>query len=196
MLCGYLPFSADSQAEMFDLIKSGRFAFHVESWSDVSPEAKDFISKLLIVDPSARMKAKDAVEHPWLTKFAAEEAAKVADLSGTIKRNASRRGGIGTLRKVALQSKGGLVDWITSQGVELTRFVGDGLTVLRALGSQNTSTSGLVESRVANAPAIPEPDSEASFEKGKEEIPDLTEKVAGSVAAVTLEAKEGEVVKA
>ena len=110
MLCGYLPFSSESQADMFQLIQNARYAFHDEDWSAVSPEAKDFIAKLLVVDPSQRMRAKEAVEHPWLVKYAAEEAPhEMQTLAPTIKKNATRSGGIATLRRLNMQAKGGLV---------------------------------------------------------------------------------------
>lgn len=34
----------------------------------VSPEAKEFISKLLVVDPDDRMSADQALAHPWLRR--------------------------------------------------------------------------------------------------------------------------------
>ncbi|KAM0748582.1 Pkinase-domain-containing protein [Meredithblackwellia eburnea MCA 4105] len=37
-----------------------------KSWDIVSPLAKDFVSRLLIVDPEKRMTAAEAVEHEWL----------------------------------------------------------------------------------------------------------------------------------
>src|SRR5450432_1666113 len=37
-------------------------------WRDVNVHGKDFVSKLLILDPSRRMGSSDAVEHEWFCK--------------------------------------------------------------------------------------------------------------------------------
>jgi serine/threonine protein kinase len=57
LLGGYLPFNVyedqkgSTNAELFDLILSGQFEFHEKYWREVSDDAKDFISSLLVVDP-------------------------------------------------------------------------------------------------------------------------------------------------
>ncbi|KAJ1563260.1 hypothetical protein HK096_001735, partial [Nowakowskiella sp. JEL0078] len=69
-LCGYLPFDSDSQMQELQNILSATFKFEPdEYWFDISDEAKDFISKLLILDPKKRMTAKEALSHPWLEKL-------------------------------------------------------------------------------------------------------------------------------
>jgi len=35
-------------------------------WDDISKDAKDFINKLLVVDPRKRLTAEGALHHPWL----------------------------------------------------------------------------------------------------------------------------------
>jgi serine/threonine protein kinase len=47
-------------------IISGKYVFHSPYWDSVSPEAKDLVSKLLVVDPSERITAKGVLAHPWL----------------------------------------------------------------------------------------------------------------------------------
>jgi len=59
--------------------------FHEKGWrAGLSTEAKDFILKLMDMNPHQRMSARDALRHPWLATFAAESnttsaAARVAE---------------------------------------------------------------------------------------------------------------------
>lgn len=66
LLCGFPPFYGDTIPEMFEQIMSGKFDFPAEYWGSISNNAKDFISKLLVVDTKKRLTAQQALEHPWL----------------------------------------------------------------------------------------------------------------------------------
>ena len=56
MLSGLQPFvDSDDKFEIYDKIKRCDYNFNAPMWSNVSEEAKDFISKLLVVDPEARL---------------------------------------------------------------------------------------------------------------------------------------------
>ncbi|KAI9182978.1 hypothetical protein H9P43_003894 [Blastocladiella emersonii ATCC 22665] len=68
ILCGYIPFWAETQRGVFDEIVNARFAFDPEYWSDISAEAKDFISKCLVVNVDERMTATAAMAHPWIQR--------------------------------------------------------------------------------------------------------------------------------
>lgn len=57
-LCGYPPFSSDNDVAMYRQILRGKYDFPSPEWDHVSKDAKDFISKLLIVDPEKRYTAK------------------------------------------------------------------------------------------------------------------------------------------
>ncbi|CAN0259020.1 unnamed protein product [Ascophyllum nodosum] len=46
--------------------------FETKYWGSVSEEAKDFIRKLLTVDPSKRLNARDALKHCWLRRSGEE----------------------------------------------------------------------------------------------------------------------------
>ena len=50
ILVGYPPFNASSQNKLFRRIVRGEYQFWDEHWRNISPEAKDFISKLLVKD--------------------------------------------------------------------------------------------------------------------------------------------------
>jgi len=66
LLCGFPPFYNDSLPELFEQIMKADYDFPDDYWKDVSEEAKDFIRRLLVVEPSKRMTGKEALKHPWL----------------------------------------------------------------------------------------------------------------------------------
>jgi serine/threonine protein kinase len=66
LLCGYPPFHHENQKELFKQIRTGAFSFDPEYWSAVSPQAKDLIQKLLVVDPAMRLTIDQLLEHEWL----------------------------------------------------------------------------------------------------------------------------------
>ncbi|KAJ1632493.1 kinase-like domain-containing protein [Pavlovales sp. CCMP2436] len=72
LLCGFPPFYAENDALLFQQIKAGRYEFLRPYWDPVSATAKDFVSKLLVVDPARRMTAEQALAHPWLMLSEAE----------------------------------------------------------------------------------------------------------------------------
>ena len=65
-MCGFPPFYADTNKELFDIIKSGTFEFPSPYWDDISDLAKDLISKLLIVEPTKRMDCEQILNHAWI----------------------------------------------------------------------------------------------------------------------------------
>lgn len=67
MLSGRLPFTGFSKHDIAAKILAGKYDFDHPVWKEISTEAQDFISKLLVVDPSKRLSAKEALEHPWIT---------------------------------------------------------------------------------------------------------------------------------
>jgi len=66
MLCGFPPFSEDSNEKLFDMIKTGNYEFPSPQWDPISDYAKDLIKKLLVVDPSKRLNAEGILKHPWV----------------------------------------------------------------------------------------------------------------------------------
>ncbi|KAJ7228508.1 hypothetical protein GGX14DRAFT_413513 [Mycena pura] len=66
-LYGMPPFHAESPEKVFENILSGRIEWHDE-WVDFSPEARDFMARLMNLDPTARLGANGADEvkaHPF-----------------------------------------------------------------------------------------------------------------------------------
>uniref|UniRef100_A0A671SMZ5 Protein kinase domain-containing protein n=1 Tax=Sinocyclocheilus anshuiensis TaxID=1608454 RepID=A0A671SMZ5_9TELE len=67
LLSGLSPFLGDDDSETLNNIFACQWNFEEDEFSEVSEEAKDFISKLLVVDKSWRIGATEALKHPWLS---------------------------------------------------------------------------------------------------------------------------------
>lgn len=61
MLAGYLPFDDPNMNALFNKIERGDYRMA----KYFSPEAKDLIGKLLVVDPSKRLTLDQVIAHPW-----------------------------------------------------------------------------------------------------------------------------------
>jgi len=70
LLCGYPPFYGDSDAEIFDSVRTGKFDFPSPEWDDISSTAKEFVRYLLQKDPRERPTALQAMNHRWIQMYA------------------------------------------------------------------------------------------------------------------------------
>ncbi|EAK88852.1 calcium/calmodulin dependent protein kinase with a kinas domain and 4 calmodulin-like EF hands [Cryptosporidium parvum Iowa II] len=70
LLCGYPPFHGSNDSIILHKVQKGVYAFKEEDWKHVSFLAIDLIRKLLTYNPSERITARDALNHPWITRFA------------------------------------------------------------------------------------------------------------------------------
>ncbi|KAI9347388.1 kinase-like domain-containing protein, partial [Obelidium mucronatum] len=68
LLVGYPPFYDQNNAVLFRQIMSGKYEFDRPWWDNISEDAKDFIRKLLVLDPRARLTARQALAHPFVVK--------------------------------------------------------------------------------------------------------------------------------
>ena len=68
LLCGSPPFYGKSEKEIFKKILDGNFTFRHKIWNKVSSEAKNLVLKLLQVNPTKRLSAKEALEDIWFQK--------------------------------------------------------------------------------------------------------------------------------
>lgn len=66
LLCGFAPFHGDTVKELLRVVVRGQFSFPSPYWDPISPQAKDFISKLLAKTPAERLTASQALQHVWL----------------------------------------------------------------------------------------------------------------------------------
>mmetsp|Transcript_3381 Transcript_3381/g.8415 ORF Transcript_3381/g.8415 Transcript_3381/m.8415 type:complete len:567 (-) Transcript_3381:170-1870(-) len=65
LLVGYMPF-AGSEAHQVRCIKEAKYIVRKEAWKKVSDLAMDFVKKLLLVNPEARLTSAKALEHGWV----------------------------------------------------------------------------------------------------------------------------------
>jgi len=89
LLCGFPPFYGETLPEVFEQIMKADFDFPDPYWKDISKEAKDFISKLLVVDAKKRLTAKQAMEHPWIANGGS--ANKILNIKGEMEKFNSQR---------------------------------------------------------------------------------------------------------
>ncbi|CAG9819242.1 unnamed protein product [Phaedon cochleariae] len=81
LLCGYPPFygkcgrdcgwergdnCSACQELLFQSIQEGRYDFPYAEWRNISDEAKELISSLLVKNARQRISAQKVLEHPWL----------------------------------------------------------------------------------------------------------------------------------
>lgn len=66
VLCGFAPFRHDQVPELVKLIIKGDYSFPSPYWDNISKQAKDFVSALLVREPSRRATATQALNHPWI----------------------------------------------------------------------------------------------------------------------------------
>jgi len=64
MLAGYLPFDDPNTNALFNKIERGEYRMS----RHFSEEAKDLISKMLVVDPKQRITLDGVIAHPWFQK--------------------------------------------------------------------------------------------------------------------------------
>jgi len=65
-LSGHPPFTDRNTAKLQMSIRKAQYQQPDQEWKVVSNEAKDFIKKLLVADPKARLTAQQALNHPWI----------------------------------------------------------------------------------------------------------------------------------
>jgi serine/threonine protein kinase len=66
LLSGRLPFSGDDDEELFRNIMEGKLVWKSPQFDEISNEAKDLISHLIVVEPEDRFSAQEALAHPFI----------------------------------------------------------------------------------------------------------------------------------
>ena len=112
LLCGYTPFDRESNLEEMQAILVADYSFTpVEYWRGVSQTAREFIKQCLTIDPTQRMTAHQALQHPWIAPDPATPIENSADLLPTVKKNFNARrtlhAAIDTIRAINKLREGG-----------------------------------------------------------------------------------------
>lgn len=92
LLCGFPPFMSRNADGVKEAVKRGKIHFYSPYWDSVSQAAKDLVSSMLQRDPVARISAKDALRHPWIT-HAAPRSALPRTVSMHMRKKSMRRSG-------------------------------------------------------------------------------------------------------
>ncbi|KAK1614407.1 hypothetical protein QYE76_019924 [Lolium multiflorum] len=66
LLCGRRPFWDKTEDGIFKEVLRNKPDFRKRPWPGISPSAKDFVKKLLVKNPRARLTAAQALSHPWV----------------------------------------------------------------------------------------------------------------------------------
>jgi len=103
LLCSHRPFFNKQRKVMIDRIMRCDYSFKKNYWDIVSKEAKDFIKKLLVMDPKVRYDAKKAQAHKWMhAEFKAEDRAPTTLLTGRVAHNLKAYKHSSSFKKLAL----------------------------------------------------------------------------------------------
>ena len=68
LLCGEPPFQGETEEEIFANVKKGVIDFSKKKFQNVSNNCKDLIKKLLTPNKKYRIKASEALKHPFFTE--------------------------------------------------------------------------------------------------------------------------------
>ena len=70
LLSGTPPFNGKNDKIIMENVAKGTYSFSAEEWKNISTLAKDFIKKMLELDPLKRYSAEQALNDPWMKKYA------------------------------------------------------------------------------------------------------------------------------
>eukprot|EP00903_Cladosiphon_okamuranus_P009815 g9329.t1 len=103
LLCGYPPFYGKTDKDIFASVRRGEYDFPGPEWDTVSDAAKEFIGKLLVLDPGERPTASEALKLPWMHALDGEggeedDVNQPLNLSGRLRRFT----GMNNLKRTAL----------------------------------------------------------------------------------------------
>jgi len=66
--------------ELIEMIKTGKYEFHEDQWSNISEQAKDLIKHCLDVNYKTRYTPSQALMHPWITNQGKVPDVKISNI--------------------------------------------------------------------------------------------------------------------
>ncbi|KAK3768034.1 hypothetical protein RRG08_045854, partial [Elysia crispata] len=84
LLSGFEPFTCDSPSQLFKKILKGQYDFTSPEWEKIGVNGKDFVRKLLVVDPKKRLTAEAASRNCWVIGIGASTKS-LPDVANRIK---------------------------------------------------------------------------------------------------------------
>lgn len=85
LLSGRLPFSGETDPELFNAIMAAELVWKKPQFDKVSTQAKDLIQKLITKDVDSRLSAKEALAHPFIVEHNNENELCIAELYSGLK---------------------------------------------------------------------------------------------------------------
>jgi calcium/calmodulin-dependent protein kinase I len=76
LLCGYPPYNLLPNAtfsEEYRTVTAAPPVFEPEDWGPISREARDFVLRMIVIDPERRWTAAKLLTHPWMTSEAVRD---------------------------------------------------------------------------------------------------------------------------
>lgn len=137
LLCGYPPFSGDTDPDILKKVKNGNFEFRSPDWDSISSGAKNLVTQMLTLDPSIRPSAEVVLTSPWL-KFKGTPVATPLSKDFVTKLQSFRA--FSKLKKVALAA---LAQQLPDDQIDSLR------AMFRSLDSNGDGTLSLEEIRQA-----------------------------------------------
>jgi len=81
LLSGLNPFNAETTQQMADNISNAAYSYDDECFKQISVESLDFTDRLMTKDRKHRMRAVEALDHPWLKRPAEELSTRMMQTS-------------------------------------------------------------------------------------------------------------------
>ncbi len=85
LLSGAPPFPGSSNEEIMKRVEKGAPSFMGVPWRKISPDAVNFIKRMLTYDPKKRLSAEEALNDIWILKFTQKGKVSACDVLDTMK---------------------------------------------------------------------------------------------------------------
>ena len=89
ILAGFPPFDNKDPLLKERTLRGKFYPLHTQPWDHISDGAKDFVTKLMCVDPNVRYSAGEVLQHSWLLKYT-REARSALKQPGKLRRNSTQ----------------------------------------------------------------------------------------------------------